>query len=159
MVINGFDVQLRLFAVKVTLRLTVGQSVCLSSCRAPAGAHDHMFLFARKLLSCPYGAPSLTRGRICHLSVIVDSISQLSVVHIFTNLQLLNNCTIYTRPLSVQAQYSSFRYNGSLVTWTVVCLTAKFKPLILWLFAVGLSSGFVPVKNLWIILWFGNNTC
>jgi hypothetical protein len=42
-------------------------------------------------------------------------------------------------PLSVQAQYSrlcsissSIRYNGSLVTWTVVCLTAaNFKPLLL----------------------------
>jgi hypothetical protein len=48
-------------------------------------------------------------------------------------------CTIYTRPLSVQAQYSklcpissSFRYNGSLVTWKVVCLTAaKIQPLII----------------------------
>jgi hypothetical protein len=46
--------------------------------------------------------------------------------------------TIYTRPLSVQAHYSRscpiiscFCYNGSLATWTVVCLTAaKFKPLI-----------------------------
>jgi hypothetical protein len=46
--------------------------------------------------------------------------------------------TTYTRPLSVQAQYSRkcpiisiALYNGSLVTWTVVCLTtAKFKPLI-----------------------------
>jgi hypothetical protein len=45
--------------------------------------------------------------------------------------------TTYTRPLSVQAQYSrsypigSTCYNSSLVTWTVVCLTAaKFKPLV-----------------------------
>jgi hypothetical protein len=46
--------------------------------------------------------------------------------------------TTYTRPLSVQAQYSrkcpiisSSCYNSSLVTWTVVSLTAaKFKPLI-----------------------------
>jgi hypothetical protein len=45
----------------------------------------------------------------------------------------------YTRPLSVQAQHSRSCpiiscscYNGNLVTWTVVCLTAtKFKPLIL----------------------------
>jgi hypothetical protein len=44
---------------------------------------------------------------------------------------VINNlCTIFTWPLSVQAQYSrlcpttsSFRYNGSLDTWTVVCLT------------------------------------
>jgi hypothetical protein len=46
--------------------------------------------------------------------------------------------TLYTRPLSVQAGnsrscpvLSSSRYNGSLVTWTVVLLTAaKFKPLV-----------------------------
>jgi hypothetical protein len=46
--------------------------------------------------------------------------------------------TIYTRPLSVQAQYSrscpiicSLRYNSSLNTWTVLHLTAtKFTPLI-----------------------------
>jgi hypothetical protein len=52
---------------------------------------------------------------------------------------LINVYQTYTGPLSVQAQYSrlcpissSFRYNGSLVTWTVVCLTtATFKPLIL----------------------------
>jgi hypothetical protein len=46
--------------------------------------------------------------------------------------------TTYTRPLSIQAQYSrkcpiisSSCYNSSPDTWTVVCLTAaKFKPLI-----------------------------
>jgi hypothetical protein len=69
---------------------TDGQSVCLSWCRAPTGTHDQMFLLA---WSCPCGAPSLTRGRVCPLSVIVDSISQLSVIQIFTNLQFLTNCT------------------------------------------------------------------
>jgi hypothetical protein len=49
------------------------QTVCLSWCRAPAGAHDQMFLLVWKLLSCPCGAPFLTRGRVCHLSVIVGS--------------------------------------------------------------------------------------
>jgi hypothetical protein len=42
---------------------------------------------------------------------------------------------------------SSFRYNGSLVTWTVVCLTAaKFKPLIL--------SMSMPCPILWTILLY-----
>jgi hypothetical protein len=41
---------------------------------------------------------------------------------------------VYTRPVSVQAQYSrschNLGYNSSLDTWTVVRLTAaKFKPL------------------------------
>jgi hypothetical protein len=66
---------------------------------------------------------------------------QLPVCIIFTFYMfymVLNVYTIYTRPLSVRARYSrlclisgSFRYNGSLVTWTVLCLTvAKFKPLL-----------------------------
>jgi hypothetical protein len=43
------------------------QSVRLSWCRAPSGAHDQIFIFHWKLQFCPYGAPSLTRGRVCHI--------------------------------------------------------------------------------------------
>jgi hypothetical protein len=59
--------------VRVTLRLTVSQSVYL-------GVEPHSGLMTRysflieKLQSCSYGAPSLTRGWVCHLSVIVSSI-------------------------------------------------------------------------------------
>jgi hypothetical protein len=104
---------------------TDGQSVCLSWCRAPAGAHDQIFLLVWKLLSCPCGAPSLTRGRVCHLSITVGSISPSQYVQIFTNLQFLTNCmyNIY-KACIIQAEYSklcpissSFRYNGCLVTW------------------------------------------
>jgi hypothetical protein len=88
---------------------------------------------------------------VCHS----QSLSQVSVytyIKITYNVQEVNNLhTIFTRPLSVQAQYSklcpitsSFRYNGSLVTWTVVCLTAaKFKPLV---FPV---SGFALYPSKW----------
>jgi hypothetical protein len=56
--------------------------------------------------------------------------------------------TIYTRPRSVQAQYSRScpiiscsGYNGSLVAWTVVCLTAaKFKPHIFPVLGFALSN-------------------
>jgi hypothetical protein len=86
---------------------TDGQSLCLSWCRAPTGAHDQMFLLVWKLLPCPCGAPSLTRDRVCHLSVIVDSNSPC---HYVQYLQVWNYyvilCTIYTRPLSGQARYS-----------------------------------------------------
>jgi hypothetical protein len=75
---------------------------------------------------CPVhvGRP-LTRGRVYRLSESQSAvISQLLVY------------TIYARPLSVQAKHSrscsvfrSFRYNGSQITSTAVCLTiAKFKP-------------------------------
>jgi hypothetical protein len=52
---------------------TDGQSVCLSWCRAPSGAHDHILVTVWELLSCPLGAPSVTRGRVCHVLGSVDS--------------------------------------------------------------------------------------
>jgi hypothetical protein len=48
---------------------TDGRSVCLSWCRAPAGAHDQMFLLIWKLLSYPFWVPSLTRDRVCHYDI------------------------------------------------------------------------------------------
>jgi hypothetical protein len=58
--------------------------------------------------------------------------------------------------MSVQAQSSrlypissSFRYNGSLVTWTVVCLTAaNFKPLIVSMSGFNLSN----ITNIFVIM-------
>jgi hypothetical protein len=47
--------------VKVTLRLTVGQSV----------AHDQIFIIVWQLRSCSCGAPSLTRGRVCLLYMLL----------------------------------------------------------------------------------------
>jgi hypothetical protein len=100
----------------------------------------------RKLRSCLCGVPSLTICRVCLLSVTVSSICPRSSFFIFSIiLFLIFTChmfyvyTIYTRPLSAQAQYSrscpilcSLRYNSSLNTWTVVSLTAtKFQHLIL----------------------------
>jgi hypothetical protein len=49
---------------------TDGQSVSMSWCRAQSGTFDQRFFFSM-LLSCLLGAPSLTRGRVCHVSVFV----------------------------------------------------------------------------------------
>jgi hypothetical protein len=80
-----------------------GQSASMSWCRAPSGTHDQTLFPVGQLLSCPCGAPSLTRGWVCHLSVTFSSnmsIGRISVYFHFT-------ChDVYTRPLSVQAQHS-----------------------------------------------------
>jgi hypothetical protein len=52
----------RIFKVKVTLRLTVGLSVNKSWCRAPAGAHDQILITVWQLRSCfSWGALSNER--------------------------------------------------------------------------------------------------
>jgi hypothetical protein len=70
----------------------------MSRHRAHSGTCDHILLSVWRLLSCLCGAPSLTRGRVCHLSFSVYS--NLSVftssIYVTCVLQFSNLCTIYT---------------------------------------------------------------
>jgi hypothetical protein len=67
---------------------------------------------------------------------IVSKYIVLHVMHMLVIYIYIYTHNIYTRLLSVQAEnsrscsfLSSLGYNGSLVTWMVICLTtAKFKP-------------------------------
>jgi hypothetical protein len=60
---------------KVTLRLTVSQSVSKSWCRAPSGPHDQIFIVLWQLRSCVCGVSSLTRGRFCLLYMLLALVS------------------------------------------------------------------------------------
>jgi hypothetical protein len=104
---------------------TDGQSVCLSWCRAP----NQILVTVWQLLSYPWeGAHS--DERTC-LSFVSQSavLGQLSVCTIFIFYMchmLLNTYAIYTRPLSVRAQYSRLCpiSNGWLVwVWVTLRLT------------------------------------
>jgi hypothetical protein len=50
---------------------TDGQSISKSWCRAPFGAHDQIFITVWQLRSWFCGAPSLTRGRVCLLYMLL----------------------------------------------------------------------------------------
>jgi hypothetical protein len=56
---------------------TDDQSVSMSWCRAQSGTFDQrfflIFFFQSYCLVC-FGAPSLTRGRVCHVSVFVTEV-------------------------------------------------------------------------------------
>jgi hypothetical protein len=67
--------------VRVTLRLTVGQSVSLSWCRASSGAHDQILLLFDSYCLVLGRAPSLTRGRVCRLSESVRSITSVVIMY------------------------------------------------------------------------------
>jgi hypothetical protein len=58
-----------LHKVKLTFRLTVGQSV--SWCPASSGAHDQIFINVWQLRSCFCEAPSLKRGRVSLLYMLL----------------------------------------------------------------------------------------
>jgi hypothetical protein len=121
-----------------------------------------------------WGALSDERSGLSFVRVIVNShISLVWKNNIFTFYMFhmfLNAYTIYTRPLSVQAQCSrvcpissSFHDNGNLVTWTVVCLTAaKFKPHMFSAFVLVCAATYIASGlhgKCWLLVRIRGNLC
>jgi hypothetical protein len=90
------------FYFKVTLRLTASRSVCLSWCRAQSGNFDQRF-FSSKVTVLSSGTPSLTRGRVCHLSIFVIAVYSSQYI------QILFTFSIYI----ICVRHSSVMYCGS----------------------------------------------
>jgi hypothetical protein len=51
--------------------MTDGQSAILSSCQGPSGAQDQIFITVRQLRVCWCGEPSLTRGEVYRLQLLL----------------------------------------------------------------------------------------
>jgi hypothetical protein len=97
--------------------VTDGQSISKSWCRAPSGAHDQIQVFITlwQLRSCFPGAPSLTRGLVCLLymllalaSVVFLGPSPLGLVTIFYCLRFETSHFV--------ASYDSQGHGGSIRT-------------------------------------------
>jgi hypothetical protein len=85
---------------------TDGQSVCLSWCRAPSGAHDQILLTVWQLLSCPWeGTLSDERTGLSFVSqsAVLGPLSVCTIFTFYMCHMLLNTYTIYTRSTSVRA--------------------------------------------------------
>jgi hypothetical protein len=67
--VPNFDITLK--SQSQSYIATDGQSISKSWCRAPSGAHDQIFITLWQLWSGFLGAPSLTRGRVCLLHMLL----------------------------------------------------------------------------------------
>jgi hypothetical protein len=137
--------------VEVTLQLTASPSVCPAVEPAPYENHDHILnLFSLGIEVLSVMRLPLTRGRVSQVPVVVSSSTHAHLI---------------TRPLvssgfikQVVPYRSNPCCNRSLVTWTVVFLTAaRFKPFIL---SVRVISSSIVNEHLhcrdfvWLLLLF-----
>jgi hypothetical protein len=101
--------------VRVTLQLTVSQSVCLGVEPNSGLLTRDIFFFFESYSLVLFGAPSLTRGRVCHLSVMNENAllirrsDILTIVMIFLSKVQRRNSSSTTnklRGLSPRANYT-----------------------------------------------------
>jgi hypothetical protein len=120
------------------------QSISRSWCRAPSGAHDLMFVNHWQLRSCFSGAPSLMRGRVCLLymllalaSVVFLCPSPLALVTIFYSLRFETSLFV--------ASYDSEGYGGGIRTrlhaaYSQISSQSESELLCDWLYTANLFS-------------------
>jgi hypothetical protein len=115
--VQGTDVSV----VRVTLRLTVSQSVSQSWCRDPSGTHDEILVLYKDYYSlCILGAPSLTRGWVCHLSEVSVFVVFSCCTGIFTTVMYLENQSVSNIGLPQFHIHDDALANGSC--WLVLRL-------------------------------------
>jgi hypothetical protein len=121
-----------LLEVEITLHLTVIQSVSSPLWDLWPDIFIYLNVDFWKLLSCPCGAPPLTRGRVCQLTLVCSNLPvftlSIFIFHVFYSPAIYIQYThiqsfIQSRPRTADCALLviiSSHYHSSLDAWTVV---------------------------------------
>jgi hypothetical protein len=101
--------------------MTNGQSACLSRCQVASGDQDQIFVTLRQLRVCLCWVPSLTRGRVCLLQLLLTLVNAV----ISTTVSISCTCHLYLQFYMSAFYIASCQESGSLWTPTIYSFTCN----------------------------------
>jgi hypothetical protein len=84
--------------------MTDGQSASLSCVKHPSGTQDQIFITVRRQRVCWCGAPSLTRGRVCRVQLLLALASAITLGSVSAGVMTIFYCLRFETPPTWRAK-------------------------------------------------------